>query len=606
MPRQTTKTKLGLGTAAVLAAGTAIGVAAFADRAMSAETKLSIDERKYIFEPWDPKDIDKRRKQYGLVGPGPQSAYPEPKFPRGLAKPNSIEEMMPKARATVRQTGGRSPLGLTEPGDHVLIVVEHDAVPMVQDAIVRAYKERGIEATVLYEHQLLKVDKKDLEAIDKVENVFDATDAQQEFARWFFRAIYDKDKAKAWFKEKDSELHDKMFPAIKYPEKRLEDLSKNIEKLVGAAMIKYMDDHAEINKVFWRSGGRTRTRTNLKHHGDKFIGNYTYLNFFDLMSNVPSFPGDVWRLVETKMIEPIGFVDRLEVSDPEGLVLAADIDEKVASAWAKGVYQQGHLYMLPPQATGRWPYSLVEYPSYTSSYIEAIHLLTLNGIFAGTNDHVSTHPRLEVEIKGGKISDVRGGGYYGELMKLAQNYPGIQTEKFPEYKEPGYWWAYEAGTGTNPKYFKHPAELLAGGNSSERNVAGVIHWSFGSYAQHGPEKIGELSPARIEFGQRTNLPIDHCCHNHTLMPTYQVRIRGLDQWVTIIEHGQVAALKDRYVRALASRYGNPDKILSYDYVPPLPGINVPGNYNEYAKNPGAYWIKWSESILAGTSPYLKD
>lgn len=605
MSRNSQKSRLSLAALAVL--GAATGLALSASDATSAEGKnVPIAERKFIFEPWEPKDIDKRRKEYGLIGPGPQSAYPEPRFPRNLAKPTSIEQIMPNARATVRQTGGRSPLGLAEPGDRVLIVVEHTAVPMVQDAIVRAYKERGIDAKVLYEHELLGVDKKDLEAIDSAENVFDATDAQQEFAHWFFRAIYDKDKAKAWFKEQDAALHDVMFPDIKYPEPRLKELSKNIEKLVAGAMIKYMDEHAEINKVYWRTGGRTRTRTNLKQHGEKFIGNYTYLNFFDLMSNVPSYPGDVWRLVETKMIEPIAFVDRAEVSDPEGLVLSFDLDEKIADSWAKGVYQQGHLYMLPPQATGRWPYSLVEYPSYESSYLPAIHLLSLNGIVAGTNDHVSTHPRLEVHIKGGKISDVKGGGYYGELMKLAQTYPGIQTETFPEYDHPGYWWAYEAGTGTNPKYFKHPAELLAGGNSSERNIAGTIHWSFGSYAQHGPEKIGELSPKRIAFGERTNLPIDHCCHNHTLMPTYQVRIRGLDQWVTLIEHGQVVALKDRYARALASRYGNPDKILAYDYTPPLPGINAPGSYNDYARNPGGYWIKWSESVLDGTNPYLKD
>jgi hypothetical protein len=115
-----------------------------------------------------------------------------------------------------------------------------------------------------------------------------------------------------------------------------------------------------------------------------------------------------------------------------------------------------------------------------------------------------------------------------------------------------------------------------------------------------------VSPARIEFGKRTNLPIDHCCHNHTLLPTYQVRIRDLDQWITLIENGRLAGMDDRYVRALASRYGNPDKILSYVYIPPLPGINIAGDYNSYAHNPGQYWIDWSKKVLDGTSPYLAD
>src|SRR5689334_14083967 len=119
--RGTTKTitRLTQGSICVLLAGTAISlVAACSGQAMAAGEKLSIEERKFIFEPWDPKNIDKRRKEFGLIGPGPQNAYPEPKFPRSLAKPNSIEEIMPNARATVRQTGGRSPLGLAEPGDN--------------------------------------------------------------------------------------------------------------------------------------------------------------------------------------------------------------------------------------------------------------------------------------------------------------------------------------------------------------------------------------------------------------------------------------------------------------------------------------------------------
>jgi hypothetical protein len=577
------------------------------DRA-AGQTPTPIEAKKFLFSEWSPGDINKRRAQFGLVGPGPTKPYPKATFPRSLAKPNSLDEAMPNARATVRQTGGRSPLGLANPGDTVLIVAPYNAEPMVQEALIRAYKERGIEARVLYEHQLLGLPKSDLEAIDSAENVFDATDAQQEFREWFFRSIHDVDKARAWFRDKDAALEKVMFPEIKYPEARLKEISDNIEKNVALKIIEYLDAHREVNKLFWRTGGRTRTRTALKHHGDKFIGNFTYVNFFDLMSEVPSFPGDVWRLIETKTIEPLAFVDRVEMSDPEGSVLAFDVSEDVAAAWSKGVYQQGHLYMFPPQATGRWPYSLVDYPSYESTYLQPVHMPSANGVIAATNNHVSTNPRMELDIKDGRLAGIRGGGYYGELMRLAQSYPGINDVAFPEYpkNEPGYWWLYEAGTGTNPKYFKHPAELLAGGNLSERNVAGTVHWSFGSYAQHGPEKMGELSPARIELGKETNIPIDHCCHHHTLMATYQVRIRGLDQWVNLIEHGRVTALDDRYVRALASRYGNPDKILRYAHVPPIPGVNADGDYNQYARNPGQYWIDWSKEVQAGTSKYLSD
>lgn len=570
------------------------------------QTTQPIEQRKFNYAPWNPKDLNEVRKKYGLVGPGSQKSYPKPVFPKGLSRPDSVERLIPNARAVVRQTGGRSPLGLTQSGDVVLLVAPYNAEPLVQEAITRAYKERGIEGRVLYEHEIVGVKKEDLAAIDDADNFFDATDSQQEFRTWFFRAIHDVEKSKAWFKQQDEALYNVTFPPLKPLDPKLKELAEKLESMVGNALVKYLDAHPEVNKLFWRAGGRTRTRTFLKHHGDKFYGNYVYIDFFDLMSEVPGFPGDVWRLLETKTIEPLGYVDRGEVSDPEGTVLVWNLTEEQSANWAKGVYQQGHLYMFPSQATGRWPYSVIEYPALGQSYVKPELIETVQGVIAATNDHISTHPRMEIEIAKGRISAIRGGGYFGELMRLAQNYPGIQTEQFPEYDKPGYWWLYEAGTGTNPKYFKHPGELLKGINLSERNIAGVIHWSFGAYAQHGPEKQGELSPARVEFGKRTNLPTDHCCHNHTLMPTYQVRIRELDQWVTLIEHGRLSAMDDRYVRALASRYGNPDKILASVYIPPLPGVNVPGDYNAYARNPGAYWIDWSKKVLDGTSPYLAD
>ena len=65
-------------------------------------------------------------------------------------------------------------------------------------------------------------------------------------------------------------------------------------------------------------------------------------------------------------------------------------------------------------------------------------------------------------------------------------------------------------------------------------------------------------------------------------------MRGINQWITVIERGRITAPDDLYVRALASRYGNPDKIPKQDHVPTLPGINVPGKYDDYGRDPGRY------------------
>ena len=94
-------------------------------------------------------------------------------------------------------------------------------------------------------------------------------------------------------------------------------------------------------------------------------------------------------------------------------------------------------------------------------------------------------------------------------------------------------------------------------------------------------------------------------HQHNLLPTMQVRVRDLDQWITLLEHGGLTAFRDTYVRALASRYGNVDRVLGRDYVPELPGINAPGSYDAYARDPGAYWTKWAQSVEDGSNKFFK-
>lgn len=570
-----------------------------------------------IFASWSPEQMAERRKQYGLIGPGPQSKPPEARFPSYLKKPKTVEEMMPAARAAVTQTGGRVPLGLANSGDEVLIVVPYDADRMVQDSIVRAYQERKVKAHVAYENDLAGVKKADLDTIAKAESVMKIGDGQQEL-NFFFELtgqVYDPEAGRDWIRQRDPALYEASWPKIKYPNERLAKLSKDYAKLVDQALVKYMEQHPKIAQVYMGLGARNKTRRRLGPYADKFFGSYTYLNHYDISSQVPNFPGDVWRLVETKTIEPLGFVDRVEVTDPEGTAIAADLTADVSQAWAKGVYQQGHLYMFPTQATGRWPYSLIKYPAYDQGKgFLAPLLVEATGVIASTNSHRATHPRMEMYLDKGRVSKVVGGGWYGEGFRLLLGYPGTQDLTWPFFNKPGYWWLYEAGTGTNPKYFKHPGEmllpvppreLLLGGNLSERNVAGVIHWAVGAESEHGPEEPGLHSHQSIEFGKKHNLPIGHSMHQHNVLPTYQVRIRGTGQWQTLIEHGNLTALSDPEVRALTARYGNPDDLLRKDFIHPLPGITVPGKYDDYGRDPGKWWQQWAREIENGTSKYLK-
>ena len=63
----------------------------------------------------------------------------------------------------------------------------------------------------------------------------------------------------------------------------------------------------------------------------------------------------------------------------------------------------------------------------------------------------------------------------------------------------------------------------------------------------------------------------------------------------------MTSLDDPEVRALASRYGDPDYILAEDWIPEVPGINTAGDYlRDYAPNPGKYALEVLRKANDGT------
>ena len=372
---------------------------------------------------------------------------------------------------------------------------------------------------------------------------------------------------------------------------------------IAQVIVKYLDQHPDVNVVYWRRGGRTATRKSLEPHGSKYYGNFIFDNRYELMNKASTFPGDVWRLVEERTLEPLAWIDQTQVKDAEGTNFTFEVNEKQAKAWAEGAYQQGHLYMFPHQATGRFPYSSVDYPAFTKKYNPRF-LVRVNGVFAGTWNHAGAFPRIEVHVKDGYVKEIKGGGFYGELWREFLKYPKINDLTYPYHDQPGYWWIYEAGLGTNPKFFKRPDENWGGENSSERNNAGVIHWGFGLRLDHGPDKP-VVSKEWMDFAKQHGLPNDHWWHIHNTMPTYKVRVRGTkNSWLTLIDKGELTALKNPEIRALASRYGDPSDVLSDDWVPHLPGINTRGRYDDYAKDPWKTLTSVMKKIEAGSYEYF--
>ncbi len=488
--------------------------------------------------------------------------YPPPRFPSYVKPPKSLDDVLPFARAAVRQTGGRTPLGLVEKGQTVAIFTEPAAEEMILQGIKRAYEERGVKVQMVAEHQLLGVKKEEALKAIKANRWYTSEHGYMEVRSWILQRFGDAEIPKSWLKERRPDLYKAVF-------QKEEESSQEL----------------------------------IEPHGSRFYGNFIFVNRYELMNKAATFPGDIWRLAEERVIEPLSWIDRVEVSDPEGTRFSFELNEKQAQAWADGVYQQGHLFMFPHQATGRFPYSSVDYPAFTKKY-NPRYLVKVNGVFAGTNNHTGSFSKMEVHVKDGYVKEVKGGGTYGELWREFLKYPKINEATYPYHDQPGYWWIYEAGMGTNPKFFKRPDENMEGSNSSERNNAGVIHWGFGLRLDHGPDKAVE-SKEWMDFAKQNALPNDHWWHIHNFLPTYRVKVRGTkNSWLTLIDRGEVTALKSPEIRALASRYGNPDEVLSDDWAPHLPGVNAPGKFEDYAKDPWKTLTAVINKIQAGSYEYF--
>jgi hypothetical protein len=336
----------------------------------------------------------------------------------------------------------------------------------------------------------------------------------------------------------------------------------------------------------------------------KYLGTFITDTRYDLLSGMATYPGDVWQLAEEQTLEPLVYVSRIEATDPEGMNLWADLTEEMAQRWAQGSYQRGHLYMFPNQATGRFGYSFVNYPSFQQKWLARDPIARINGVLAGTGTGGAYWPRWEIHYKDGYISEVRGGGPHGEAFREFLQYPGLRELTYPFHKEPGYWYLYEIAFGSHPKAFRAPVGTLdAEGAGTERARSGVIHWGQGIRLWHDPDAPTE-SKTWIDFTTKHNVPRDHGWHTYTHFTTYRVKLRNADKWVNLLDKGHMTSLDNPEVRALASRYGDPDLVATEDWIPELPGVNVPGDYmRDYAPDPWAYVKKVSGKIANGTYEY---
>jgi hypothetical protein len=275
------------------------------------------------------------------------------------------------------------------------------------------------------------------------------------------------------------------------------------------------------------------------------------------------FPRDLHRLINQKTWSAItdNGGGRIVLTDPEGTNLSLTILEKPFTDSGR------HDYGLTP----KWGHLMAHPPT----PIEAADDTT--GVIAGTLNHFSRpFPRIEVKLENARMVGISGGGAYGAAWRELEE--ESSATQYPCFPGPGLFWLWEIAIGTNPKIARPRSinYLSSGGFEWERRRAGIIHCGLGTRWRSSEE---------VWAGER-HLLYGHL-HVHLMSATLTVQARGRD--IPVIEHGRLSAYDDPEVRDLAARYGDPDEILRDDWQPPIPGITVPGSYEDYAREPSR-WI----------------
>ena len=158
--------------------------------------------------------------------------------------------------------------------------------------------------------------------------------------------------------------------------------------------------------------------------------------------------------------------------------------------------------------------------------------------------------------------------------------------------------------GTHPKAFRNPRGPRTGERDAGAQPVGCLPLGARRDAPSRSGLTGEIAEADGFHRRSTTC---RAITAGTRTPTSRPTACGCatpNRWVTITDKGRMTSLDNPEVRALASRYGNPDELLQEDWRPGMPGINQPGDYADYAQDPWKFVWGDIEKVMAGTYDYF--
>jgi len=286
------------------------------------------------------------------------------------------------------------------------------------------------------------------------------------------------------------------------------------------------------------------------------------------------FPSEIQDLIDQRIWDAFKNALRIHVTDPEGTDMTWSVKpehlERLLDEYADPIYPPGTYDMVKRGHISLTPLFL------------PMKDIDAKGVVAGTINHAGVFPRVKLHVDTGKVVRAEGGGSYGETIQaVLRKYENVE---YPGFPGKGVAWFIEAALGTNPRRSRISEVIKGESMSWERGRSGVIHWGFGV-------SIPVTASHREEYTQKVeaeNLTRGHF-HIHTYFNTIDADLRD-GSTVRLADKGRFTFLDDPEIRRVAAKYGDPDEILQEAWIPAVPGINIPGDYESYAADPGP-WIR---------------
>ncbi len=278
------------------------------------------------------------------------------------------------------------------------------------------------------------------------------------------------------------------------------------------------------------------------------------------------YPGELLDFIDQKIWEVVRSAERVEVTGLQGTKFTftwfPEWWELVEGTHPK-IKTPGHLSTFNALRPGRSEHAvfaghLMLHPRYGG-----IEGSDAKGVLTSQfGEWDPMWPPMSLHLDRGEIVDFEEGGIYADFWR--QSLEVTADIQYPGHSRPGTAWMMEFSLGTNPKVIgAMRVEELKGLESRDpmiltwgdpRDRSGYIHSGFGARGASW-------------WAETYKMPVNHY---HQFFPfiTYDVITRD-GRKVRLIDKGHLTALDDPEVRAMAAKFGDPDKLLSVDWIPEM-------------------------------------